>query len=105
MRSPGTRGLLHSRWADRRCGCNRQLERRVVLRPQATSDQMQDLEHLAGVIAEVGIHALEANDAAAVDDHEAHLGYAAHHAHWFVWLGKHVVGTGDLEVSVEKNGQ
>jgi hypothetical protein len=57
------------------------------------------------VIAEVGVHALEANDAAAVDDHEAHLGYAAHHAHWFVWLGKHVVGTGDLEVSVEENGQ
>jgi len=57
------------------------------------------------VIAEVGIHALETNDAAAVDDHEADLSYRAHHPHRLVWLGQHVVGTGYLEVTVGRRAR
>ena len=70
-----------------------------------TSDQSQYLEYLVGVGAKIQVHALDADRASSIGDHKAHLSHTAHHAHWLIRPGEHVVGAGDLQVRVQEHRQ
>ena len=65
----------------------------------------QDLQDLRRVLAELDVDALHADCAARVDDDEAHLANAAHHAHRLIWLGQHVVLPRPCELPIEQNWQ
>jgi hypothetical protein len=71
----------------------------------SSSDEPQDLEDLAGVGAEIYVHTLETNRATPIHDHETHLSHTAHHAHWLIRFGQHVVRPRNLQIWVEENRQ
>jgi hypothetical protein len=57
------------------------------------------------MLAELDVDALHADGAARVDDDEAHLAHATHHAHRLIWFGQHVVLSRPCQLAIEQDWQ
>lgn len=55
------------------------------------------------MVAEIDVHALNADRASAISNHEPHLWNAGHSAHWLIRFRQHVVHSRNPQVRIEQH--